>query len=195
MQVSGPRQPVPSPARRALAAAVAVGALLWACSTTQPTQKPPRYQLEGSLVEFMKFGYDEARVEDAPDDFAITFVRFRGDDEDAGVSAGEDVPLKIGVRKAPLSQEAWDTLSFPLAEDAGNNGQAQYGMLSRNVYNDPRRGFTTLQRGMLYLDQSPVALEPGTRVNGRFNVTFDPGIEFSSGRTLFGSFTAVVPTP
>jgi hypothetical protein len=30
---------------------------------------------------------------------------------------------------------------------------------------------------------------------GSFHATFDPGIEVSSGRTLFGDFTATVPQP
>jgi hypothetical protein len=30
---------------------------------------------------------------------------------------------------------------------------------------------------------------------GSFHTTFDPGIEVSSGRTLFGEFTATVPQP
>jgi hypothetical protein len=179
--------------RAALACFCAACALLWACGTNQ--KKPPKYKLQGSLTEYMVFGYDEVRYESnaGASDFAFAFIRYRGEDLDGGTPAGEDVPLKVTVRTGNLTPEQLEALDFDLAADAGNGGIDQTGVLSRNVLNDPRRSFTTLQRGGLKVNRLPAA--PGERVSGSFHVTFDPGIDFSSGRTLFGDFTAVMPEP
>ena len=108
-------------------------------------------------------------------------------------SAGEDVPLKVTVRTAQLTPEQIESLDFNLAADAGNGGIDQIGVLSRNMLNDPRRSFTSLNRGSLTVDRLPAM--PGETCTGEFRATFDPGIDFSSGRTLFGTFTAIVPQP
>lgn len=165
-------------------------ALLWAC-TNSTGRKPPKYKLEGSLTEFMGFGYDEVRFESSGTDLAFTFIRYRGEDPDAGTPEGEDVPLKVTVNTADLTPEELESLKFDLAADAGSGGLDQRGVLSRNVLNDPQRSFTTLQRGGLQVDRLPT--ESGQKCSGSFHVTFDPGIEVSSGRTLFGSFTAAAP--
>lgn len=182
------RRPVRG-ARAALGAAAAC-TLLWACASLD-AKKPPKYRLEGSLTEFMAFGYDEVRYESDPTQFALSFVRFRGEDLDGGSPAGEDVPLKVTVRTTNLDAATLTTLDFDLAEDAGSGGLDQRGILSRNVLNDPKKGFTSIQRGGLKLSALPT--DPGQRFTGSVHITFDPGIEVSSGRTLFGNFTAVNP--
>ena len=180
------------PSRAALAITGACCASLLACPLSSGP-KPAKHELQGSLVEYMRFGYDEARYEQSQgsSDFAIVFVRYRGEDPDGGTPAGEDVPLKVTVRASLLSPTELETLDFDLARDAGNTGADQLGQLSRNVLNDPRRAFTTIQRGGVKMARLPVA--PGETTTGSFHVTFDPGIDFSSGRTLFGDFTAAVP--
>lgn len=179
--------------RAGIALFAAACAALWACDSNQ--KKPPRFKLEGSLTEFMGFGYDEVRYETTAgaSDFAFSFIRYRGEDPDAGTPEGEDVPLKVTVRTGNLTPEQLEALDFDLAADGGNGGLDQTGVLSRNVLNDPRRTFTTLQRGGLKVNRLPV--EPGDTCTGSFHVTFDPGVDFTSGRTLYGNFTAVVPQP
>lgn len=180
--------------RTALALFCAACAVLWACGSADG-KKPPKYKLEGSLTEFFNFGYDEVRYESTAgaQDFAFSFIRYRGEDPDAGTPSGEDVPLKVTVRTGLLTPEQLESLDFNLAADAGNGGLDQLGVLSRNVLNDPRRSFTTLQRGSLKVNRLPAA--PGETCTGEFRATFDPGIEYSSGRTLFGTFTATAPQP
>ena len=198
-----------SPGARAAALATVVGcALLWACGTNDGKVKH-KYALEGSLTDLMKFPYDEVRFESDPTQFALNFIAYRGESQDGGVPAGEDVTLKVTVRTAGLDAETLVTLDFDLAEALDDAGLVQRGVLNRNVLNDPRWQFTSTQKnckdagtsgecGFLALERGGLKLstlpqEQGQKTNGSFHVTFAPGLEFYSGRTLFGDFTAVVP--
>jgi hypothetical protein len=171
---------------------LAVAALVAAACNDDPSKRPPRHRLEGSLGVVMDLGYDEARVLIAPDDIALLFVRTRplndvsedgGTSEEQGVS--EDYPLRVGYR---LLGEPLDGGRLDLAAlDANGN---QRGALSRNVQNDPRSVLPALARGTL-LFKGP--LEPNALVQGDFHVTFENGVEAASGRTAFTtSFTARV---
>lgn len=78
------------------------------------------------------------------------------------------------------------------------SGVGQRGVVTRDVFNDPRKSFCQdadppgpLQRGYLKLDGTPV---PGSKqtVSGFFTVTFGLGVDFGCGRTAFTGFTAKV---
>ena len=60
---------------------------------------------------------------------------------------------------------------------------------ARDVLNDPRKTYPTIQIGTLIFNSRP---EAGAKVTGDFNITFTNGIETASGRTVFGHFEAKV---
>lgn len=171
-------------------------ALLCACQPADPTKPPPAYfRLEGSLSQVMDLGYDEAKVEFAADlnDVALVFLRRRPSDISAfdggaDLEAGSrDVAFQITYRL--IDQMYPLNTRYDLAEAYGDGGVSQRGVASRNVLNDPRKMFPTLQRGTLLMRGS---LQPGSNTTGDFNVTFVNGVEVASGRTVFGQFTARV---
>jgi hypothetical protein len=139
----------------------------------------------------MDLGYDEVRVQLAPQDVSVLFVRVRVSDAtaDAGVGTSEDYPFKVAVKLlgAPFGAVRVD-LAEVVQAGAGDAG-VQRGVFSRNVLGDPRREFPAAVRSTLYFDRVPV--EDGV-VKGDFHVTFEDGIEAASGRTVFGSFDAKV---
>ena len=58
------------------------------------------------------------------------------------------------------------------------------------VLDDPRRVFPLMVRGkMTFFDK----IKPDAACRGQFNVTFENGIDFANGRTVYGPFTAKVP--
>lgn len=182
------------PQRVVLTVALAATALV-ACDQ-DPTKKPPKFRLEGSLGQVMDLGYDEARILLAPEDLSLTFVRIRplggGTTEDGGVpeteemtGTSEDYPLKLAYR---LLGEELDGGRLDLAALDPNG--APRGVLSRNVQNDPRNTFPRLTRGTIFFKRP---LTPDTVVEGDFHITFENGVEAASGRTAFStSFQARV---
>ena len=70
-------------------------------------------------------------------------------------------------------------------------GTLQRGVVTRDVANDPRKTFPTLQIGRMQLSSTPI---PGSRatVNGSFNVTFSLCADFACGYTAYDSFSAQV---
>ena len=180
---------------RGLAAIALFAAILCGCSASGPKVKPARYQLEGSLSDVMDLGFDECFLDTtSPDEIAVRFVRKRGDN-DAG--ALEDTPLKIVWAQA--GQELITPSTIDLAEPRPDDANRQRGIVSRNVLDDKRTVFPLMVRSdpaypkgpgrMSFLDQ----IKPDSSVRGVFNITFENGIDFANGRTVFGSFTAKVP--
>ena len=72
----------------------------------------------------------------------------------------------------------------------GDPSPGQRGRVARAVQGEPNRSFPALARGEFTLDAVP---ESGTRLHGRFSVTFEDGTAFASGRTAFHDFEATVP--
>jgi hypothetical protein len=174
--------------RRQLAVlCVALGAMALSACNNDPTKKPPKFRLEGSLGQVMDMGYDEARVLIAPTDISLLFVRLHPVGsvfDDAGVGVSEDYPLKVAYRL--LGDPVGGRVDLAALDMNG----AQRGSISRNVANDPRNTLPPILRGTMYFDR---ALDPDAVVGGDFHITFENGIEAASGRTVFStSLTAKV---
>ncbi len=175
--------------------AVTLSALL-SCGTGDATAvKPPRYRLEGSVTQVLDLGYDEVRIEVAPEDISVSFVRKQAlsslptPDSGVSVSGGqsESYPLKLSYT---LDGKPFVTgMPVDLALPQSKNAMLQRGRASRNVVNDPRTSFPNLVRGSLLLNGK---LAAGESLSGEFNMTFENGAEAASGRTIFGSFSAKV---
>ncbi len=134
--------------------------------------------LEGSLTELMDLHYTEVNISSSSSAVAVKYTRPQGD--------GENVVLEVSARTGGLMLEAGVPIN--LAE-LGPDG-AQRGSVGRNVFNDPRRQFPPMERGMLLLHSLPAS---GMTVQGEFTVTFVNGIQFANGRTVFGTFEARIP--
>jgi hypothetical protein len=147
--------------------------LFWACGPS----KGPAHKLEGSLSTVMDLGYDKAMIDSSTDTVAVKFLR---------VKDGENVVLRISASLSGASADANVPLDLAEVTPLG----PQRGSVSRNVLDDPRQTFPSLERGRLLFLAS---IRPGERVRGEFNVTFANGTEFASGRTAFGDFDAEVP--
>ncbi|HMK73064.1 MAG TPA: hypothetical protein VK454_06975 [Myxococcaceae bacterium] len=78
------------------------------------------------------------------------------------------------------------------------SGVGERGVVTRDVFNDPRKDFCQdadppgpLQRGYLQLNGTPVP-GSGQKISGFFTVTFNLGVDFGCGRTAFTGFNAKV---
>ncbi len=167
-----------------------------ACAPNDPTKAPPaKYQLEGSTTQLFDLGYDEARILQTDEDVALVFVRKRplnailpdgGSAMNNNQGVSEDYPLKV-------TYALWgDPLPVKKRVDLAEMNMAMQAraVISRDVLNDPRKTYPTVERGTLIFNQTP---KPGGTVSGDFNITFTNGVETASGRTVFGSFSAKVP--
>lgn len=147
------------------------------------------------MGQVMDLGYDEVRILVAPEDVSVLFVRIHALGapalDDGGASAptdtgtSEDYPLKLTYRL--LGEGVPNGGRVDLTQEDDN--QAQRGVLSRQVANDPRSTFPPLVRGTLGFTKP---LDANAHVQGDFHVTFANGTEAASGRTAFGTFTAQV---
>ena len=170
------------------AAAIALfAALLSGCGARSGTL-PAKYQLQGSLTDVMDLEFDECLLDTPTDEIAITFIRKRG--------MTMDVPLKI------VWAQAGQTLNTPstidLAEPRPDDASRQRAILSRNVLTDTRTSFPLMVVSdpskptgpgrLSFLDE----IKPDSKVRGQFNITFENGIGFANGRTIYGQFTAKV---
>ncbi len=148
-----------------------------ACGPVQPGPPKPAHALEGSLSVLVDLGFDVAHVDVSDNDLAVRYGRKQGDGEDTVFKATAIISDLVLVQNG----------SIDLAEVLPSG--VQRGLMSRDVLNDPRRAFPKLQRGRVILDRVPVS---GENVNVDLAVTFEAGIDFASGRTVFGKFEANV---
>ena len=141
-------------------------------------------------------GYDEARVLVTAEDVAVLFVRTRPLDTllpDGGYAMNdmtgvtEDYPLKVTY--ALWGDDVPVKTRVNLAEVDPNNSKNFRTVVSRDVLNDPRKTYPTVQIGTLILNKAPTE---GAKLSGDFNITFSNGTETASGRTVFGTFDAKV---
>ena len=100
---------------------------------------------------------------------------------DAGVRLDAD---PRGVRPA---QVQW----YGVAGQRGAGGwiDQQRGVVTRDVFNDPRKQFPLISDGFMVVYDVP---RDGGVVNGSFSVTFERCVDFGCGRTVFGDFKAKV---
>lgn len=160
---------------------VLLGTALWGCGTGGMSSRKAQYYLEGSLSVVMDLGWDQCFIDTtAPDEVGVRFQRNKG--------MQMDTPLKI------VWAQAGQVLNTPakivLAEQRPDDPTRQRTTVSRNVLDDKRTTFPLLVRGeMTFFDQ----IKPDAQVRGQFNMTFENGIEFANGRTVYGQFIAKVP--
>ncbi len=165
---------------RAAAIIALLGASLCGCSSGG-TVPNAHYQLEGSLSVVMDLGWDDCVIDTtSPDEIAVRFVRIRG--------KTMDTPLKIVWAQA--GQVLNTPATIDLAEARPDDPNRQRSIVTRNVLDDKRSVFPKLVRGKLsFFDE----IRPDSTVKGQLNITFENGIDFANGRTVYGPFTAKVP--
>ena len=167
--------------------AVVVGAAL-ACGPTK---------VEGSLQEIIDLTYQDIKLGFAGDQIAVRWTRPRG--------AGLDTVLEVSEKLDGLTVRTGDlvNLAEPLPDFAlGDAGMPdggllpdggvfdqQRGVVTRDVFNDPRKGFPLISDGFMVLYDVP---RDGGVVSGSFSVTFQRCVDFGCGRTVFGDFKAMV---
>jgi hypothetical protein len=166
-------------------AAVVVGVAL-ACGPTK---------VEGSLQEILDLTYQDIKLGFAGDQIAVRWTRPRG--------AGLDTVLEVSEKLDGLTVRTGDLVNLAealpdFAQDAGPDGGVlpdggiatqQRGVVTRDVFNDPRKTFPLISDGFMVLYDVP---RDGGVVSGSFSVTFQRCIEFGCGRTVFGDFKATV---
>ena len=130
--------------------------------------------LGGSLKEMLDLSYDSAELRWTTDELAVAFVRDGGD-------------VVLQVTAALVNLDTVPNVPINLAEKL--TATQQRGTLSRSVRNDTTTSFPPLERGTLRVDGTPVT---GARVSGSFNATFVQGTSGAFGRTVNGSFDALV---
>lgn len=164
---------------RAAALIALFGAALSGCGG-KGANAPARFQLEGSLSVVMDLGWDSAELDTTSDEIAVRFIRKRG--------TTTDTPLKIVWAQA--GQELNTPSTIDLAEARPDDPNRPRTVVTRNVLDDKRTVFPLIVRGKLSFLTKIV---PNSSVKGQFNITFENGIDFANGRTIYGPFTAKVP--
>ena len=156
--------------------------VLMGCGTGGMSSRRGQFFLEGSLSVVMNLEWDECFIDTtAPDEIGVRFQRNKG-------PVQKDTTLKI------VWAQAGQMLNTPakivLAEQRPDDPNRQRTTVTRNVLDDKRTTFPLLVRGeMTFFDE----IRPDAQVRGQFNMTFENGIEFANGRTVYGPFTAKVP--
>ena len=158
----------------------------------------PKGKLEGSLLTVMSLDYDDAVLSYSPGQFVIAFKRRRGTAlmNDCVAGGNCDTTLTVGARLEPMPYPdgGMDAVTAPRTYELTevlSDGQ-QRGVVSRQVLDDPRTMFPPLRVGELTLQNVPQQ-GMGLKASGDFHCTFENGVEFASGKTVFSSFQAAFP--
>ncbi|HUM09797.1 MAG TPA: hypothetical protein VLT82_02505 [Myxococcaceae bacterium] len=174
--------------RAAVPIAAAVVGVALACGPTK---------VEGSLQEILDLTYQDIKLGFAGDQIAVRWTRPRGNGQDTVLEVSEKLD-GLTVRTGDLVNLAEPLPDFALADagipdggvlpDGGIVSQ-QRGVVTRDVFNDPRKSFPLLSDGFMVLYDVP---RDGGTVHGSFSVTFQRCVDFGCGRTVFGDFKAKV---
>ena len=150
-------------------------------------------KIEGSLQEILDLTYQDIKLGFAGDQIAVRWTRPRG--------TGQDTVLEVSEKLDGLTVKTGDSVDlaaslpdFAEVPDGGalpDGGIApqQRGVVTRDVFNDPRKTFPLISDGFMVLYDVP---RDGGTVNGSFSVTFQRCVDFGCGRTVFGDFKAKV---
>jgi hypothetical protein len=146
--------------------------------------------VEGSLGEVLDLTYQDIKLNFSGSQVAVRWTRPRGAGEDAVLIVSEKfdgLTVRTGdkVNLAEILESTDGGIPDP---DAGTT-EAQRGLVTRDVFNDPRKDFPSIGEGFMVLDDVP---RDGGTVKGNFSVTFSRCVDFGCGRTLFGDFKATV---
>ena len=154
-------------------------------------------RIEGSLQEILDLTFKDVELRFAGDQIAVRWTRPKGSGQDAVLIVSEKLD-GLTVRTGDLVDLAAPLPDFALA-DAGipDGGQLpdggiasqQRGVVTRDVFNDPRKSFPLISDGYMVLYDVPT---DGGTVHGNFSVTFQRCVDFGCGRTVFGDFKAKV---
>jgi hypothetical protein len=147
----------------------------------------PKAKLEGSLTTVMDLGYDDAVLAFDGTTFGVSFRRKRG--------MGFDTVLQVGARleQAPFPDGGMDALraqAYDLTEVLTSG--LPRGQIARQVLDDPRTMFPPLRVGEIAFKNIPMQGSNFFAV-GDFHLTFENGVEFASGKTVFSGFQAKFP--
>jgi hypothetical protein len=160
----------------------------------------PAYALQGSLSEEMDLGYDEAVLTYSGNQFAVNFNRKKG--------MGFDTVMQVGVA-LDTGEQLKGGITWDLAQVL-SNGMPR-GTISRNVLDDPRTTFPPFRNttectemhltdgGHIGMSCAEITIDnvpkenSGLPAGGSVHITFANGVEFASGRTVFGDFQAKFP--
>jgi hypothetical protein len=127
----------------------------------------------------------------------VRWTRPRGSGLDTVLEVSEKLD-GLTVRTGDFVNLAEPLPDFALADagmpDAGllpDGGvfDQQRGVVTRDVFNDPRKQFPLISDGFMVLYAVP---RDGGVVSGSFSVTFQRCVDFGCGRTVFGDFKATV---
>lgn len=174
--------------RAALPLAAAVVGMALACGPTK---------IEGSLQEILDLTYQDIKLRFSGDRIAVRWTRPRGSGQDAVLEVSEKLD-GLTVRTGDYVNLAEPLPDFALADAGMPDGgllpdggvfNQQRGVVTRDVFNDPRKTFPLISDGYMVLYDVP---RDGGTVNGNFSVTFQRCIDFGCGRTVFGDFKATV---
>jgi len=174
--------------RAAVPIVAAVVGVALACGPTK---------VEGSLQEILDLTYHDIKLGFAGDQVAVRWTRPHG--------TGQDTVLEVSEKLDGLTVRTGDyvDLAAPLPDFALNDGgvdggdllpdgglvDQQRGLVTRDVFNDPRKDFPLISDGFMVLYDVP---RDGGTVHGSFSVTFQRCVDFGCGRTVFGDFKATV---
>ena len=165
----------------------------------------PAHKLEGSLSSVMDLGYDDAVLTFGGTEFTVSFKRRRNQTPmgmkltcaDTGASCDTSLSVTARLEQAPMPDGGMEALRGGDAYDLTQvlTSGLPRGVVARNVLDDPRgttTPFTTIRIGQISFKNIPQQ-SMGLAAGGEFHVTFDNGVEFASGKTVFGPFQALFP--
>jgi len=153
--------------------------------------------VQGSLQEILDLTYQDIKLGFAGDEIALRYTRPRGTGEDTVLEVSEKLDGLL-VRTGDYVNLAEPLPAFALADAGYPDGgllpdgglfDEQRGLVTRDVFNDPRKTFPLISDGFMVLYDVP---RDGGTVNGSFSVTFQRCVDFGCGRTVFGDFKAKV---
>jgi len=130
----------------------------------------------------MDLGYDDVVLTYGGTDFTISFRRKKG--------MGYDTTLAVATRleQMPYPDGGMDKLAggytYQLPELL-SDGMPR-GVVSRNVLDDPRTKFPPIRVGEMHIVNVPEQGQ-GLVAGGDFHVTFENGVDFASGKTVFSN--------
>jgi hypothetical protein len=146
--------------------------------------------VEGSLGEVLNLTYQDVKLNFSGSQVAVRWTRPRGAGEDEIIAVSEKfdgLTVRTGD-KVNLAEILEPTDGGFVDLDAGTT-LPQRGLVTRDVFNDPRKEFPSIGEGFMVLYDVP---RDGGTASGSFSVTFARCVDFGCGRTLFGDFKATV---
>lgn len=169
----------------------AVWAVLLLVSCGSPNA--PKAKLEGSLLTVMNLDYDEAILSFSGTEFTVSFRRKKGTSlmgDCVTMPSSCDTTLAVTGRleQAPFPDGGMDALrggqTYDLPEILSSG--LPRGVVSRNVLDDPRTMFPPIRVGEIHFANIPQQ-SMNLKAAGDFHVTFENGVEFASGKTVFST--------